>query len=586
MSPTLNSLIRALTPFSPTAYAIHFHARDLPQHEPKTFGCRVRHKSEGRAGINEHFNRLPIHLGVDRYVAGDSDREFEKLLHLAGRRAVRRASADKTDSYRDGRYVRAHCLFPLEKHSTVRFYGFRADANTFPAGVRATAAVNLRYAGRTKRLDRPRLSIILFHLFTSLGEPKMADSSHASSGRATFWTLALCALAALGEGFDIQSMGVAAPRMGPELGLTHAQLGPLFSASVVGLLIGSIIIGRVADSVGRKWTLIVSLATFGVFSAATAFVGGFTPLLIVRFLAGLGLGGAMPNLIALSAEALAAEGVGVDRRTRIVTMITAGMPFGGALAGVVAILAPWRGIFFVGAALPLALAPLMAISLSESRGFETTRHTESQGVERIGVWRGLFGRDRLATTLLLWAATFCALLSLYLLINWLPTLMRAKGVSPRDASLASVLYNLGGALSTFLLAALMEQRRRAAKLAVWYLGMAGSILLLANAASNLASAGGASFIAGVFIASAALPFYGLAPAYYEVEVRGAGVGAALGVGRSGAIVGPLIAGVLLTAGAGAGAVIMALLPLAVAIGAAAMALMGRPTAVEGARRRD
>jgi AAHS family 3-hydroxyphenylpropionic acid transporter len=414
----------------------------------------------------------------------------------------------------------------------------------------------------------------------------VADAVTRSAGRATLWTLALCALAALAEGFDIQSMGVAAPRMGPELALTHARMGPLFSASVLGLLLGSIVIGRLADFVGRKGTLILSLATFGLFSAATAWVAGFAPLLLVRFLAGLGLGGAMPNLIALSAEALAAEGVGVDRRTRIVTLVTAGMPFGGALAGVAAILLPWRGIFFVGAAVPLALAPLMAVGLPRSRGFETSRLASSSSATRIGLRRGLFGRGRLATTLLLWAATFCALLSLYLLINWLPTLMRAKGVGPRDASLVSVLYNLGGALSTFLLASLLEQRRRAAMLAVWYLGMAGSLLLLANAGPDLASAGAAGFIAGVFIASAALPFYGLAPAYYEAEVRGAGVGAALGVGRAGAIVGPLMAGILLTAGAGAGGVIMALLPLAVAIGASAMMLMGRPTAEDDANRRD
>jgi len=413
------------------------------------------------------------------------------------------------------------------------------------------------------------------------GEAAMVSTITKSSSGSAFWTLTLCALAAIGEGFDIQSMGVAAPRMGPALGLTHAQLGPLFSASIVGLLIGSIVVGRIADTVGRKWSLIGSLAAFGVFSASTAFVAGFTPLLLVRFLAGLGLGGAMPNLITLSAEALAAEGVAVDRRTRLVTMITAGMPFGGALAGVAAICLSWRGIFFVGAALPLVLAPLMAISLPESLGFRSARHPAGEGLERIGVQAGLFGKGRLATTLLLWAATFCALLSLYLLINWLPTLMRAKGVSPRDASLVSVLYNLGGALSAFLLAALLGQRRRAAMLAVWYLGMAGSILLLANAGRDLASAGGAGFIAGVFIASAALPFYGLAPAYYEIEVRGAGVGAALGVGRSGAIVGPLLAGVLLTAGAGAGSVIMALLPLAVAIGASAMFLMRRDTVREG-----
>jgi AAHS family 3-hydroxyphenylpropionic acid transporter len=405
----------------------------------------------------------------------------------------------------------------------------------------------------------------------------MADTRNTPRRGGALWALFLCTIAAIGEGFDIQSLGVAAPRMAPQLGLTHAQLGPLFSASIVGLLIGSLVLGRLADKVGRKWALVGSLATFGVFSAATAFIAGYQPLLAVRFLAGLGLGGAMPNLIALSAEALAAAGTAVERRTRIVTLVTAGMPLGGALAGVVAVSLSWRDIFYVGAALPLALSPLMAFSLAEPLGGRHARSPASQEPGAIGVVQGLFGRDRLATTLLLWAATFCALLSLYLLINWLPTLMRAKGVGARDASLVSVLYNLGGALSALLLAEIVGQRRRAAKLAIWYLGMAGSILLLAGAGPDLASAGAAGFVVGIFVASAALPFYGFAPAYYEVEVRGAGVGAALAVGRVGAIVGPLLAGAWLTRGAGPTSVILALLPLAVAIGASAMALMARPT---------
>jgi AAHS family 3-hydroxyphenylpropionic acid transporter len=406
----------------------------------------------------------------------------------------------------------------------------------------------------------------------------MAGTAGTTPGRAALWTLVLCALAAIAEGFDIQSMGVAAPRMGPALRLTPAELGPLFSASVAGLLIGAMVIGRLADTVGRKWTLIGSLAAFGAFTAATAFVAGHGPLLVVRFLAGLGLGGAMPNLIALSAEALAAEGMAANRRTRIVTIVTAGMPFGGALAGVAAVVLPWRGIFHAGAALPLALSALMAFSLPESRGFQQARRAMTPGSGRTGAAGGVFAGGRRVTTLLLWTATFCALLSLYLLINWLPTLMRARGVSARDACLVSVLYNLGGAVSALFLAGVLEQpRRRAAKLAAWYMGMAGSILFLANVGAALAWAGTAGFVAGVFIASAALPFYGMAPGFYPLAVRGTGVGATLAVGRLGAVIGPLAAGALLGAGAGAVTVITALLPLSAMIGGAAIGLVGRPT---------
>src|ERR1700722_13723737 len=135
------------------------------------------------------------------------------------------------------------------------------------------------------------------------------------------FTLALCFLAILCEGFDIQSTGVAAPRMGPALGLTRDQLGPLFSASIVGLLIGAVIFGRIADRFGRKWTLVICLLVFGVFSLATAAVRPFEALLAVRLAAGLGLGGALPNLVALAAEAVAPES-----RAGLVTRITCGIP--------------------------------------------------------------------------------------------------------------------------------------------------------------------------------------------------------------------------------------------------------------------
>ena len=119
------------------------------------------------------------------------------------------------------------------------------------------------------------------------------------AGRRVGLTLALCFVAVICEGLDIQSMGLAAPRMGPALHLARDQLGPLFSASIVGLLIGAVLFGRVADRIGRKLTLTLCLVIFGVFSLATAQVRGFDLLLSVRVATGLGLGGALPNLLAL-----------------------------------------------------------------------------------------------------------------------------------------------------------------------------------------------------------------------------------------------------------------------------------------------
>ncbi|MBS0408647.1 MAG: MFS transporter [Proteobacteria bacterium] len=391
--------------------------------------------------------------------------------------------------------------------------------------------------------------------------------------RRTAWTLGLCFLAALAEGFDVQSMGVAAPRMAPTLALTRDQLGPVFSASIVGLLVGAVLIGRLADRVGRRWTLIGSLVVLGVFSFVTVWAWDLRSLLVIRLLAGLGLGGAMPNLIALSAES-----VGEARRPLIVTLATAGMPFGAASAGAVAAVAGWRDIFHVGAALPLGLAAAMVAALPESPRFKAA--SAAPGEAGAGLPQVLFGQGRAATTLLLWSASFAALLTLYLLLNWLPTLMSAKGVAKTHASLVSMLFNLGGAAGVLTLAPLLDRGRRGRIMAVWYACTAASLIGLAWAGPDLASAGAAGFAAGAFTSAAPLMMYGLAPGFYAVVMRGSGTGAMVGVGRVGAILGPLLAAALLGLGFGANGVLMALLPLVAVAAIATLTLFGRPTVAD------
>ena len=400
----------------------------------------------------------------------------------------------------------------------------------------------------------------------------MTQAAAIEEGRRAGPTLALCFLAILCEGLDIQSMGLAAPRMGPALGLARDQLGPLFSASIVGLLIGAVIFGRVADRFGRKWTLVACLVVFGVFSLATAAVRPLEALLAVRLLAGLGLGGALPNLVALAAEAVSPE-----NRAGLVTRITCGLPFGGCLAGIVAVNLDWRDIFYLGGLAPLVLAPLAAFALPESRAFLEARHTApATAPARDDFGWILFGDGRAAATLLLWTASFGSLLALYVLLNWLPTLLGDRGLSKPDASLVSFLFNLGAGVGVLILADLLDRRRPRRTIGLWYLGLIASLIALALVNSGFLATAIAGFAVGFFVSSVPLPLYGMAPCYYAVSMRGAGVGASVAVGRLGAIFGPLLAAFLMSVGVGASGVLLALLPISAVAGGATIALIDRP----------
>ena len=398
----------------------------------------------------------------------------------------------------------------------------------------------------------------------------------AGGGRGRAWlTVPLCCLAALAEGFDIQSMGVAAPTLAPALRLTRDQLGPVFSASTLGLLVGAIVLGRLADRVGRRWTLIASLAIYGVFSLATAAAWDFTSLAVIRVLAGVGLGGAMPNMIALAAEAVAEA-----RRARFVAVMAATMPFGGVVASLAAASLDWRSIFVVGGVWPLAVAALMMLSLPESHRFLTARQAQAEDAASAPSYAHvLFGGGRAAATLALWIAAFAMLLQLYLILNWLPTLMGAKGVSKPDAAWVQVLFNLGGGLGGLAIAALFSGARRAATFTVWFVGMAAGVVLLSQAAPTLMASGLAGLAAGLFIPSAPTAIYALAPDYYGVAMRGTGVGAVIGMGRLGAIAGPILAAALLASGQGVAGVLLGMLPfVALAAAATFAALSRRPAA--------
>jgi MFS transporter, AAHS family, 3-hydroxyphenylpropionic acid transporter len=386
-------------------------------------------------------------------------------------------------------------------------------------------------------------------------------------------TLVLCAAAALLEGFDNQAMGVAAPRVIAEFGLSTGETTAIFSAATVGLSVGALIGGRIADRLGRKRTLIASLWLFGLCSLLTAAASGAQPLFIARLLTGLGLGGAMPNFISLCSEATHAH-----QRISVVTFIMAAMPLGGALAALVSVGAhlglSWRSIFYIGGSAPILIGCLMMFLLPGSQRIRGAPQPTAAG--RIeGVAAALFGSKRAPTTLLLWAAFFFTQLVLFMMLNWLPTLMVGLGFTRSEAGWTSVCFNLGGSIGAGLLGQLHARGRRRAWVLATYTLMAVSLATVASVVKVFAIAASACAFAGVFIVGAQLILFALAPLYYAAPIRGTGVGAAVAAGRLGTVAGPVFAGGLLASGGGSAAVFLAIVPFVVAGGGAAFALTWR-----------
>jgi AAHS family 3-hydroxyphenylpropionic acid transporter len=395
----------------------------------------------------------------------------------------------------------------------------------------------------------------------------------ASGARAARLILLLCAAAALFEGFDNQSMGVAAPRLAVEFGFSDAQKSALFSAATFGLFLGAALGGRAADLLGRKRTLIASLLLFGVGSVLTALAAGFYTLCAARMLTGLGLGGSMPNYIALSSEFSHPQ-----RRVSSVTMVMAAMPMGGAISGLMALGAQWgwgwRSIFYLGGVGPVLLALSMLRALPESHSLPEARAR----VERVPA--ALFGANRAATTLLLWVGFFFTQLVLLLMLNWLPSLIVGLGYSRTEASWASVCFNVSGALGATLLGRLQAGGRRRAWVVLTYIGMAAALAGVAVAGRTVTLALLGCGLAGVFIVGAQLILFAQAPMYYGRAIRGTGVGAAVSIGRLGSVVGPLYAGALLSGGRGSAGVLIGIVPFVLIAGSAALALTWRAPSQE------
>lgn len=404
-----------------------------------------------------------------------------------------------------------------------------------------------------------------------------SNQTHPTSGRAIL-TVALCCLLAMMEGVDLQAPGVTLPVLGPLFKISTTEKiwflpvsGWFLSMSTFGLMVGAAIGGRLSDLGGRKWVLIFSAVLFGLFSVGTAFSTSVQMLVAMRFLTGLGLGGALPNVIALTAES-----VSLAKRHTAIGILYGSLPFGGGAASLIVALASapsqWPVVYLVGGIAPLLIVPLLVVILPNRKSAP-----KDSKVSTDSVLKALFGEGRAARTLALWVGFFCGLLIMYLLLGWLPSLMRARGLSPADASIVQVAFNWCGALGSVLTGLALDRGRKALSTAVVFAATAGALAYLAGASGEFMVAVLAGGLAGATVSGVQAVLYSLAPSCYPARIRGTGVGFAVAAGRLGSAAGPFLGGMLIGAGHSAQQVLMTLVPIIAvsAVGAILVAIMSK-----------
>jgi AAHS family 3-hydroxyphenylpropionic acid transporter len=352
--------------------------------------------------------------------------------------------------------------------------------------------------------------------------------------------IAICVTISFLEGFDLHSISIAAPMLVAELGLDKNQTGQVFASGQAGLVVGALLGGWGGDRLGRRHMLMIGTIAFGIFCTSTVIAGSFWTVMIARTLTGAGIGLVMPNLISLAAECAPEK-----HRGKTVAIILAGMPFGGmtvALLGSAFLESwGWRSLFYIGGLLPLAVAPLILLLPSYRPARAAAR--------KLDIPHALFGEGRAAATGLLWFSLLMTAAIVYMMVNWLPSVLIDRGYSIRVAHLASAMFSLGGATGSFTLGFFIDRFGYRRVLPPLYLGVICAAMgtTFFNAELGILFS---SLMLGFFATGSFYSLNGSAPLYYPAQSRGLGTGAAVGLGRMGSVLGPLIAGYFLQHGFG------------------------------------
>jgi len=379
--------------------------------------------------------------------------------------------------------------------------------------------------------------------------------------------ITLCAIIALLDGFDTQAIGFVAPVIAADWGQSLAGFGPIFAVGLLGGLLGAILFGLVADRKGRRVTLLTTVALFALGSLLTALAHTPSELGLFRFLTGLGLGGAMPSIIALTSEYAPAR-----MRNTLVSAMFCGFPLGAVVGALVStsLIAQfgWMSVFLLGGIIPMVLLPVLTWKIPESLGWLAARgdHVRIDAIlARMGQTRvrtepvvgepaprkssiaALFVGGRAFGTILLAMVFFVSLLIVYLMVSWIPGIAVQAGHSVGFGVLSAGVLNLAGIIGSLTIGALSDRMGAYRIVGIAYVLGALAIIALALLAAPGATILPFCVLAGFFCIGSQMCAVSIASQFYPVELRGAGVGWAMGMGRFGAIAGPLIGATLISA---------------------------------------
>lgn len=386
----------------------------------------------------------------------------------------------------------------------------------------------------------------------------------------------LCILLNGLDGFDVLSVSFAAPGISKEWGIERAALGIVLSMELVGMAIGSIALGQLADRVGRRVTTLFCLALMAIGMLLAALSASPASLGSIRFMTGLGIGGLLASI-----SALAAGASNTKARTMSVALMAAGYPLGAVIGGAISsqLLAggDWRNVFYLGAGLTIALLPVAASILPE--GFDTLLRRKS-GPERLEAinrslkmlghspisglielaptdrpaFATLFTQPLRPLTILLTSAYFLHMMSFYFMLKWIPKIVADLGVPASQAASVLVWANVGGVIGSFGLSLLTARFPLRGLMIAVLSSSAIFLVLFGNAPAELSALSWAAAAAGFSTNAVIVGLYALIAASYPPHLRGGGTGLVIGLGRGGAALGPIVGGLLFSAGLDRGAV--------------------------------
>lgn len=396
--------------------------------------------------------------------------------------------------------------------------------------------------------------------------------------RAEMFAVAICIFINMLDGFDVLVISFAGPAIAEAWNLAPAQLGMLFSSGLVGMMIGSLFLAPLADRIGRRPVVLISLTLVSAGMLASSISNGLYVLAATRVISGLGIGAMLAGLTATVAEYTPEA-----RRALAVSLLQTAYPVGAIVGGMVsAVLIAdfgWRSVFMLGGVLPALLLPVVWFALPESLAFLSSRQIP-ESLTRINAVRRRLGRVELEhlppppvstgkragsilalltpeykrRTLLITVTYVMVMMTLYFVLNWTPKVVVDAGLTEAKGISASVLVNIGGVVGASIFGILAVRLREVRTLRVYMLLCIAGLILFGLVDLHSTMLWVAAFIMGCFLHGTTIGLYTLLPRLYPAEVRSTGAGWAIGVGRLGAIFGPAIAGWLFSAGFGSGLV--------------------------------